>query len=126
MAECSSSTKWACSLCTYLNYQTSLKCTICLTVRLNVPLIIEEAASISGFSTSMIDDDANFSNSDDLNLHVNSFERWSCSSCTYLNCLRNKKCVQCYTNRPVHYDSNSSLISLLFYNLKFFFKLILV
>lgn len=113
MAECSSSTKWPCSLCTYLNYETSLKCTVCLTARcFDVSLIIEEAASVSGFSnSSVIDDDTHFALSDDFTSLIKSSEQWSCPSCTYLNCLRTKKCVQCYTNRPLRYGSDPSLNS---------------
>ncbi|KAH7731945.1 trabid-like protein [Aphelenchoides avenae] len=95
MAECSASRKWPCSLCTYLNYEASLKCTVCQTPRSS--LTIEDAASVSSAKIIECSQQSSSAASDD---------RWSCPACTYLNCLRTKKCVQCRTDRPAYCGSD--------------------
>lgn len=93
MAECSSSTKWPCSLCTYLNYETSLKCTVCLHPREKFFTIEEAAATSQHLNTNK----------------TNPEERWCCPTCTYFNCLRTKKCIQCFTDRPLRYGSDYTI-----------------
>jgi hypothetical protein len=95
MAECSASKKWSCSFCTYLNYDASIKCTLCATPRSGC-LTIEQIACLSPNGTAK-------------ESAVVSDDRWGCPSCTYLNCLRTKKCVQCLTDRPLRYGSDPAV-----------------
>lgn len=75
--------------------EASLKCTVCQTPRSS--LTIEDAASVSSAQIIECSQQSSSAASDD---------RWSCPACTYLNCLRTKKCVQCRTDRPAYCGSD--------------------
>lgn len=89
-------------MCTYLNYESAKKCTVCQTPR-GKPLIIEEVAIPS---SSALSDGSAFAEEEEAQ---ETEERWTCPACTYLNCLRTKRCVQCYTDRPLRYGSDPAI-----------------
>uniref|UniRef100_A0A915DN82 RanBP2-type domain-containing protein n=1 Tax=Ditylenchus dipsaci TaxID=166011 RepID=A0A915DN82_9BILA len=86
MAECStSSSKWNCFMCTYLNYETSQKCTVCQTPRTSSsskPLFIEDAAA----STSQ------------YNIQEGNAKSRS-----------NGAVLHCYTDRPLRFGSDPDI-----------------
>jgi hypothetical protein len=94
--------KWACSYCTFLNWDASIKCVLCYQPK-NKPMFIEELcpANESSVKTSIIQDELQQL-------------RWPCPTCTYLNCQRTKRCIQCTTDRPSRYATptfvNNSMI----------------
>ncbi|KAL3115456.1 hypothetical protein niasHT_020129 [Heterodera trifolii] len=106
MGECSSnndvpnaSKKWPCAYCTYLNWEASLKCVICYQPR-NRPMIIEELGAIEEFGSKLVLSDR---------FVKESAPRWSCPTCTYLNCQRTKRCAICgSTERPARFEEETS------------------
>ncbi|KAI3422586.1 hypothetical protein GPALN_013086 [Globodera pallida] len=111
MGECSSnntepkpSQKWTCAYCTYRNWEAGLKCVICCQPR-NRPMIIEEIGAIEDFSKNLSFGSTTMSTTappalSSDRLVEDAAPRWSCPSCTYLNCRRTKRCVICDTERP--------------------------
>nr|CAD2201407.1 unnamed protein product [Meloidogyne enterolobii] len=81
--------KWACTYCTFLNWDASIKCVLCYQPR-NKPMLIEELcpANEPSVKTSIVHDEQ---------------LRWPCPTCTYMNCQRTKRCIQCNTDRPLRY-----------------------
>ncbi|XP_066999012.1 ubiquitin thioesterase trabid isoform X2 [Anabrus simplex] len=93
-----SSTKWACEYCTYENWPSSLKCTMC---RGSKPLLGEdiyrlcdETPSSGGPNLASGPSGQEFSVS-------SSDGKWECRACTYLNWPRALHCAECHTSRPV-------------------------
>ncbi|XP_020813418.1 ubiquitin thioesterase trabid [Drosophila serrata] len=104
--------KWKCEICTYENYPSSLKCTMCQASKplLNEDIfrlspaaqessaVAEEAAAVEPTPTSTCyslqpqQNQARQSN-------VADSEKWPCKVCTYLNWPRSLRCVQCCTKR---------------------------
>ncbi|XP_037068905.1 ubiquitin thioesterase ZRANB1-like [Pollicipes pollicipes] len=85
--------KWACEYCTYENFPSSKKCTMCYAPRV-VYLISEQAdprggggggGSSSPPASPRAADEAG--------------RKWPCALCTYLNWPRAAKCVQCLSPR---------------------------
>lgn len=124
--------KWVCDYCTYENWPSATKCTLCRGPK-PPQLIAEEAprqendiyslqplvSSESGNGLqNLINNDAN-----------NPFNKWSCNGCTFMNWPRATKCAQCLVPRkrssstsvgspheqlqPLHININSDAISLL-------------
>ncbi|KAH8268652.1 hypothetical protein KR026_011275 [Drosophila bipectinata] len=102
--------KWKCDICTYENYPSSLKCTMCQASKplLNEDIFrlspaqegscaAEEAAGVEPSPTSTCyslqpQNQARQSN-------VADSEKWPCKVCTYLNWPRSLRCIQCCTKR---------------------------
>lgn len=75
--------KWACSLCTYLNWPKALRCTQCLTPRRRVsPGARKELATPPSLECLRIATPSPPS-------------KWNCTLCTYENWPRTRKCVLC-------------------------------
>lgn len=111
--------KWTCEYCTYANWPSSLKCTMCRGAK---PLLGEDIYRLrdpspqrassnvaSGPVThhhhhhqqqraSPIADPAYGHN---YSQNVPSAGKWSCGMCTYLNYQNTTRCVQCGNRRPV-------------------------
>ncbi|XP_022231788.2 ubiquitin thioesterase trabid [Drosophila obscura] len=108
--------KWKCEICTYENYPSSLKCTMCLASK---ALLSEDIFRLSPAqeSSSIPEETASglaaveptpTPTSTCYTLHaqpstrqsnVADSEKWECKVCTYLNWPRSVRCVQCCTNR---------------------------
>ncbi|XP_068154279.1 LOW QUALITY PROTEIN: ubiquitin thioesterase trabid [Drosophila tropicalis] len=108
--------KWKCEICTYENYPSSLKCTMC---QASKPLLNEDIFRLSPSSQQDISSSNNYNSEEaaagiaaveptstcyaqsqarQTNLTIDG-EKWACRVCTYLNWPRSLRCVQCYTKR---------------------------
>ncbi len=107
--------KWRCDQCTYENWPSAAKCTLCRNINRKQQYKLSKSTSPSPnpitTTTNQIqlqptDQDiyklANIMISEDEQLqHEDSDpnKKWNCLVCTYLNWPKSKKCVQCYTQR---------------------------
>ncbi|VDN81878.1 unnamed protein product [Brugia pahangi] len=78
--------KWACSQCTYANFQTARACTMCRTPRHSV-FITEPPCTSSAVCGG-----------------EESEQRWPCPDCTYMNVLKSRHCAVCMCRRPAVFD----------------------
>ncbi|EJW76596.1 hypothetical protein WUBG_12498, partial [Wuchereria bancrofti] len=78
--------KWACSQCTYANFQTARACTMCRTPRHSV-FITEPPCTSSAVCGG-----------------EETEQRWPCPDCTYLNVLKSRHCAVCMCRRPTVFD----------------------
>nr|CAD7434134.1 unnamed protein product [Timema monikensis] len=96
----SSTSKWACDYCTYENWPSSLKCTMCRGAK---PLLGEDIYRLR--------DEPHIDTSCGLSLASGPSDskptrpaandgKWECGTCTYMNWPRSLKCSQCYILRP--------------------------
>ncbi|TRY82764.1 hypothetical protein DNTS_031673 [Danionella cerebrum] len=99
--------KWSCDYCTYENWPSAIKCTMCRAQRHNAPIITEEPFKSSsslgptqGGSTLLICPDSSARPrvriTDEL---PETSSKWSCHMCTYLNWPRAIRCTQCLCHR---------------------------
>ncbi|KAK0084801.1 hypothetical protein PV325_006406 [Microctonus aethiopoides] len=108
-----SQSKWTCEYCTYENWPSSLKCTMC---RGSKPLLGEDIYRLRDPSPQRAgSNDASgpvpFSPSTDIcNLspqnyrqNVPSGGKWFCETCTYLNYQNATRCIQCNTRKPANH-----------------------
>ncbi|EDW16982.1 ubiquitin thioesterase trabid isoform X1 [Drosophila mojavensis] len=110
--------KWKCEICTYENYPSSLKCTMCQASKplLNEDIFrlspaqtihdnynnAEEAAAglpVEPTSTCFVRQSAQPQPQQTRHSNVADSEKWACKVCTYLNWPRSLRCVQCCTKR---------------------------
>ncbi|XP_049863141.1 ubiquitin thioesterase trabid isoform X1 [Schistocerca gregaria] len=96
-------TKWVCEYCTYENWPSSLKCTMCRGAK---PLFGEDIYKLRDDSppTSLIDPScgpslASGSSHRDTHRSANN-GKWECRACTYLNWPKALQCTQCRSPRP--------------------------
>ncbi|XP_036427761.1 ubiquitin thioesterase ZRANB1 [Colossoma macropomum] len=101
--------KWACEYCTYENWPSAVKCTMCRAQRPSGTIITEEPFK----SGSMLDSPHGDSGGSSLLICPDSSARprvrqaqttessakWSCHMCTYLNWPRAVRCTQCLCQR---------------------------
>uniref|UniRef100_A0A3Q0QQ31 ubiquitinyl hydrolase 1 n=1 Tax=Amphilophus citrinellus TaxID=61819 RepID=A0A3Q0QQ31_AMPCI len=107
--------KWACDYCTYENWPSAIKCTMCRAPRLRGPIITEEPYKNSPDLDSSLEWEPSRSESGSSLLicpdssarpRVRSpsmaeiASKWSCQMCTYLNWPRAIRCTQCLCQRP--------------------------
>jgi len=96
-------TKWACEYCTYENWPSSLKCTMC---RGSKPLLGEDIYRLCDESPppSLIAGSGGPSLASGPAQHDTSRSgsngKWECRACTYLNWPRASQCAECRTSRP--------------------------
>uniref|UniRef100_T1IIP4 ubiquitinyl hydrolase 1 n=1 Tax=Strigamia maritima TaxID=126957 RepID=T1IIP4_STRMM len=101
--------KWACEYCTYENWPSANKCTLCRGPKLP-QLIAEEATrqdhdiyNLSPLIPSTTVDNKSGNGMQNLinrdSTATNPFQKWTCSGCTYLNWPRAIKCAQCLVVR---------------------------
>lgn len=91
--------KWSCEYCTYKNFPSSLKCTMC---RGPKPLLNEDIYRLHGSNTDI--------NERELSTNLSGIAagpcenrgngKWSCEACTYLNLAKDHLCSQCGTPKP--------------------------
>ncbi|KAI3364793.1 hypothetical protein L3Q82_000988 [Scortum barcoo] len=106
--------KWVCDYCTYENWPSAIKCTMCRAQRLRGPIITEEPYKNSPDLDSSLEWDPPRSESGTSLLicpdssarpRVRSSSmaeianKWSCQMCTYLNWPRAIRCTQCLCQR---------------------------
>lgn len=92
--------KWPCEYCTYLNWPSAIKCTLCRASRPAIPAEDiyklaerQQQSSLTVSSAIGIDDASNVQTQRSL------LQKWACSNCTYLNWPKALKCIQCQTAR---------------------------
>lgn len=107
--------KWVCDYCTYENWPSAIKCTMCRAQRSRGPIITEEPYKISsdldpslewgsprtesGSSLLICPDSSARPRVRSTNM-VEIASKWSCQICTYLNWPRAIRCTQCLCQRP--------------------------
>ncbi|KAI7796913.1 ubiquitin thioesterase ZRANB1 isoform X2 [Triplophysa rosa] len=105
--------KWSCEYCTYENWQSAIKCTMCRAQRPTGSIITEEVFSgdtgvRSGPQWDTVCCDSHLLICPDSSARprvhpVESSKRsgeWSCGACTYQNGPRAVRCTQCQSLRP--------------------------
>ncbi|XP_054726778.1 ubiquitin thioesterase trabid [Anastrepha obliqua] len=117
--------KWTCDYCTYENFPSSLKCTMC---KGSKPLLNEDIFRLSPPQTAFDGDEERGATADvveasSLNAcyaqsrqdvpstlpataSPSGCAKWACKMCTYLNWPRSLRCVQCCTKRGTTVDVN--------------------
>jgi ubiquitin thioesterase ZRANB1 len=101
--------KWPCEYCTYENYPSAIKCTMCRALKLNQ--IIDPTNNQVYSNTAVHNKLSKLSllqgpgvicqlhvDSDETNASVDG-KFWSCSECTYLNEWKLHQCSQCLSGR---------------------------
>ncbi|XP_030631123.1 ubiquitin thioesterase ZRANB1 [Chanos chanos] len=109
--------KWACEYCTYENWPSAIKCTMCRAQRPSGAIITEEPFKIgpgldvdqgrewdsprgdSGGSSLLICPDSSARPRVRPVLPAEPSSKWSCHMCTYLNWPRAIRCTQCLCQR---------------------------
>lgn len=107
--------KWICDFCTYENWPSAIKCTMCRTQRSRGPIITEDPyknrpdldrtlewdspRTESGSSLLICPDSSARPRVGSANL-TEIANKWSCQICTYLNWPRAIRCTQCLCQRP--------------------------
>ena len=95
--------KWNCEYCTYENWPSSLKCTMCRGAkpllgediyRLRIPSPQRSGSSVASGPVPHSTDSYNVG-SQNCSKNVPSGGKWSCEVCTYLNYQNTTRCVQC-------------------------------
>ncbi|XP_077407323.1 ubiquitin thioesterase ZRANB1 [Vanacampus margaritifer] len=109
--------KWACDYCTYENWLSATKCTMCRALRSRGPIITEEPyksrpdldrarrpwdlpASEGGSGSLLICPDSSARPRVRPASMAEIATKWSCHMCTYLNWPRAVRCTQCLCQRP--------------------------
>jgi len=82
--------KWACNLCTYLNWPRAHRCTQCSTPRRRV-----SPGARKNASTPEVQSNTQPPTLENLRISTPPPSKWSCAVCTYENWPRTKKCVLC-------------------------------
>ncbi|XP_075999641.1 ubiquitin thioesterase ZRANB1 isoform X2 [Genypterus blacodes] len=106
--------KWACDYCTYENWPSASKCTMCRAQRSRGPIITEEPYKISpsldaglewdpprteSGSSLLICPDSSARPRVRSTCTASAASKWSCQMCTYLNWPRAIRCTQCLCQR---------------------------
>ncbi|XP_046383384.1 ubiquitin thioesterase trabid isoform X2 [Ischnura elegans] len=107
-----SSRKWACEYCTFENWPSSLKCTMCRASK--PPTLIAEAIchqdiyQLQGGSAPPLLDSPS-PNDNPTSSEERSNGKWSCSTCTYLNWPSAVNCSECLVPRRKNTSSSNIL-----------------
>ncbi|XP_001602668.2 ubiquitin thioesterase trabid isoform X1 [Nasonia vitripennis] len=121
--------KWTCEYCTYENWPSSLKCTMCRGAkpllgediyRLRDPSPQRSGSNVASGPVPPASDSYNLS-SQNYSQNVPSAGKWYCETCTYLNYQNATRCTQCSNRRsptttvtattPQHNQSINSVAS---------------
>lgn len=107
--------KWACEYCTYENWPSANKCTMCSAPRMRGPIITEEPYKTGPDldpspewdpprtdrgSSLLICPDSSARPRVKPSSMAEIANKWSCHMCTYLNWPRAVRCTQCLCQRP--------------------------
>lgn len=103
--------KWTCEYCTYENWPSSLKCTMCRGAkpllgediyRLRDPSPQRSGSNVASGPVSHISPTNSYNlSSQNYSQNLPSGGKWSCGVCTYLNYQKTTRCVQCSNRKPV-------------------------
>ncbi|NWH95477.1 ZRAN1 thioesterase, partial [Aegithalos caudatus] len=113
--------KWACEYCTYENWPSAIKCTMCRAQRPSGTIITEEPfksgsgdigrdwdpSSTEGGSSPLICPDSSARPRVKSSYSTESANKWSCHMCTYLNWPRAIRCTQCLSQRRTRSPTES-------------------
>ncbi|XP_071420493.1 ubiquitin thioesterase ZRANB1 [Pithys albifrons albifrons] len=114
--------KWACEYCTYENWPSAIKCTMCRAQRPSGTIITEDPfksgssdigrdwdhpASTEGGSSPLICPDSSARPRVKASYSMESANKWSCHMCTYLNWPRAIRCTQCLSQRRTRSPTES-------------------
>lgn len=91
--------KWACSVCTYLNYTIAHRCTMCRQLR-----VTNIAASADIYLLNASSDGSKQAEQAQQQIpatYIDSVEKWPCDQCTFLNYPRAIRCTQCGSYRII-------------------------
>lgn len=109
----SNEAKWTCEYCTYENWPSSLKCTMCRGAK---PLLGEDIYRLrdtspqrsgSSVASGPAPQYEAYNAHNNCSQNVPSCGKWSCEMCTYLNYQNATRCTQCSTRRPPSHSSHS-------------------
>ncbi|CAH2322843.1 ubiquitin thioesterase zranb1 [Pelobates cultripes] len=108
--------KWACEYCTYENWPSAIKCTMCRAQRPSGAIITEEPFKSStpdvgtierGGGSPLICPDSSARPRVKSSYSVEGGTKWSCHMCTYLNWPRAIRCTQCLSQRRTRSPTES-------------------
>ncbi|KAM5272381.1 LOW QUALITY PROTEIN: ubiquitin thioesterase ZRANB1 [Ctenodactylus gundi] len=113
--------KWACEYCTYENWPSAIKCTMCRAQRPSGTIITEDPfksgssdvgrdwdpSSIEGGSSPLICPDSSARPRVKSSYSMENANKWSCHMCTYLNWPRAIRCTQCLSQRRTRSPTES-------------------
>ncbi|NXO26344.1 ZRAN1 thioesterase, partial [Cisticola juncidis] len=113
--------KWACEYCTYENWPSAIKCTMCRAQRPSGTIITEDPfksgssdigrdwdpASTEGGSSPLICPDSSARPRVKSSYSMESANKWSCHMSTYLNWPRAIRCTQCLSQRRTRSPTES-------------------
>ncbi|MEE6486494.1 hypothetical protein FKM82_014615 [Ascaphus truei] len=108
--------KWACEYCTYENWPSAIKCTMCRAQRPSGAIITEEPFKSStpdvgtierGGGSPLICPDSSARPRVKTSYTMESGSKWSCHLCTYLNWARAIRCTQCLSQRRTRSPTES-------------------
>ncbi|CAF0730820.1 unnamed protein product [Rotaria sordida] len=92
--------KWACSVCTYLNFAVAPKCTMCRQPKITT--IYAAAADIYQLNASSESNAQQEQAQQQIPAtYIDSVEKWPCDQCTFLNYPRAIRCTQCGSYRLI-------------------------
>jgi len=107
--------KWTCEYCTYENWPSSLKCTMCRGAkpllgediyRLRDPSPQRGSSNVASGPVPQISPTDNFI-SQNYSQNLPSAGKWACNMCTYLNYQNATRCVQCGNRKSMNQSVNS-------------------
>ncbi|XP_025251498.1 ubiquitin thioesterase ZRANB1 isoform X2 [Theropithecus gelada] len=113
--------KWACEYCTYENWPSAIKCTMCRAQRPSGTIITEDPfksgssdvgrdwdpSSTEGGSSPLICPDSSARPRVKSSYSTENANKWSCHMCTYLNWPRAIRCTQCLSQRRTRSPTES-------------------
>ncbi|XP_075072167.1 ubiquitin thioesterase ZRANB1 isoform X2 [Mixophyes fleayi] len=108
--------KWACEYCTYENWPSAIKCTMCRAQRPSGAIITEEPFKSStpnvgtierGGGSPLICPDSSARPRVKSSFSMENSSKWSCHMCTYLNWPRAIRCTQCLSQRRTRSPTES-------------------
>ncbi|KAM9612082.1 ubiquitin thioesterase ZRANB1 [Harpia harpyja] len=113
--------KWACEYCTYENWPSAIKCTMCRAQRPSGTIITEDPfksgssdigrdwdpTSTEGGSSPLICPDSSARPRVKSSYSMEGANKWSCHMCTYLNWPRAIRCTQCLSQRRTRSPTES-------------------
>ncbi|XP_027711722.1 ubiquitin thioesterase ZRANB1 [Vombatus ursinus] len=113
--------KWACEYCTYENWPSAIKCTMCRAQRPSGTIITEDPfksgssdvgrdwdpSVTEGGSSPLICPDSSARPRVKSSYTVDNANKWSCHMCTYLNWPRAIRCTQCLSQRRTRSPTES-------------------
>ncbi|XP_059756526.1 ubiquitin thioesterase ZRANB1 isoform X3 [Balaenoptera ricei] len=113
--------KWACEYCTYENWPSAIKCTMCRAQRPSGTIITEDPfksgssdvgrdwdpSGTEGGSSPLICPDSSARPRVKSSYSMENANKWSCHMCTYLNWPRAIRCTQCLSQRRTRSPTES-------------------